>query len=544
MARKPSHLWAIPPLILSICGIILAVYYLQISDLKGGVFRSLTGKISEEIETQFNGFIEPVTTNLQIARQWGAEGTLDIGDPDSLDARFIPVLRQFPAISAVLIANSRGQTYFLNREDDQWVTRLTDTEKGERTVITKVGETTLESTGKKTEKTDYDPRTRPWFEGAIQYDAEETPYWTEPYMFKTMRQFGVTASLKWSDSREPGTIYVVAFDVPLTAVSHWTENLRIGAHGTAFLLTGEGMLVGLPRDDRFENAETEKAALFSPVKDIGVPSVSEAFSNWKRTDGLSNEPFEYDVENTRWWAEFRALSLGNRTVWLGIALPEEELFARIGVPRHVVPAAIAFIGLIAFIGSIFVVRRHAGQLQALTLEHERLSRGAALQTQISDETADEVLSLIEKGESEKLEFKSTARWNLKTDKPGKEIELAWLKGVVGFLNTDGGVMLIGVDDDGNVTGVDRDNFQNEDKYLRHIDNLINQHIGSEHLQLIRYGLVRVRGQKVVMIKCGRSSDPAFLKNNQDESFFIRTGPASRKLSLSQMLKYLEARQRA
>jgi hypothetical protein len=269
--------------------------------------------------------------------------------------------------------------------------------------------------------------------------------------------------------------------------------------------------------------------------------VSNAFSNWKRTGGVSREPFEYGVENTPWWAEFRPISLDNRTVWLGISLPEEELFLRIGVPRHVVPAAVVIIGLIAFIGSVFVVRRHAGQFRALTLAHERLSRDTVDRSQITDETAGEVLTLIEKGESDTLEFKSTVRWNLRSGKPGKEIELAWLKGVVGFLNTDGGVLLIGVDDSGEVTGIRADNFENEDKCLRHIDNVINQHIGPEYLQFIRYGLVGIRGEKVVMIRCARSNDPAFLRNNKEEDFYVRTGPASRKLSPSQILKYLEAR---
>jgi hypothetical protein len=301
------------------------------------------------------------------------------------------------------------------------------------------------------------------------------------------------------------------------------------------------LVLGLPRDDRFEDADAEKAAILSPVEDLGIPSVSEAFSGWKRTGGVSHEPFEYDVESSPWWAEFRPISLDNRTVWLGISLPEEELFRRIGVPRHVVPAAIVIIGLIAFIGSVFVVRRHAGHLQALTLAHERLSRNAVHQTQITDESAGEVLTLIERGESEKLEFKSTVRWNLRSGKPGKEIELAWLKGVVGFLNTDGGVLLIGVDDSGKVKGIGFDNFENEDKCLRHLDNLINQHIGPEYLRFIRYGLVGIRGEKVVMIRCARSNDPAFLKNNKEENFYVRTGPTSRKLSPSQILKYLEAR---
>jgi len=541
MARKSSLLWAIPPLIMVICGIILAVYYIQVSALERNIFQSLTGKFSQQIETQFEGFVEPITNNLRIARQWGEEGALDLGDPESLDSRFIPVLKQVPPISAVLIADSRGRGYFLGRKGDRWVTRLTDVEKGESKTFSMDRGTPPKSTEEKTEKSDYDPRTRPWFEGAIQYNARETPYWTQPYPFQTQKQFGVTASLKWMDGEEPATTYVVAFDVLLSAISDWTKKLTIGAQGKAFLLTGDGLVLGLPEDERFEDTDAEKTAILSPVEDLGIPSVSEAFSNWKQAGGLSREPFEYDVENTRWWAEFRPIWLENRTVWLGISLPEEELFQRIGVPRHVVPAAILIIGLIALIGSVFVVRRHAGQLQALTLEHERLSRDAVQQTQISDETAGEVLTLIEKGESEKLEFKSTARWNLRAGKAGKEIELAWLKGVVGFLNTDGGVLLIGVDDAGEVTGIGADNFESEDKCLRHIDNLINQHIGPEYLQFIRYGLVGIRGEKVVMIRCAPSNDPAFLKNNKEEDFYVRTGPASRKLSPSQILKYLEAR---
>ena len=52
--------------------------------------------------------------------------------------------------------------------------------------------------------------------------------------------------------------------------------------------------------------------------------------------------------------------------------------------------------------------------------------------------AEDILALVRAGESSTLEFKSTVRWNLKANRSGKEIELAWLKTVVGFMNTDGG----------------------------------------------------------------------------------------------------------
>jgi hypothetical protein len=541
MTRKSSFLWVIPPLIVAICGVILVVYDFQVSEFERTIFQSLTGRTTEQIETRFKGFVEPITSNLLIARQWGKEGSLDLGDPRSLDSRFIPVLEQIPQISGVLIADDRGRQYFLHRQGDRWVTRLTDAEKGKSGILSEDSGIPSTSTAGETGKSDYDPRSRPWFVGAIQHDAERTPYWTQPYFFETAKQFGVTASLKWRSDNESATTYVVAFDVLLAAISDWTKQLTIGEQGKAVLLTGDGLVLGLPRDVRFESAAAENAAIFSPVEYLGIPSISEAFSSWKQTASDSREPFLYDVGNTPWWAEFRAFSLGNRTLWFGIVLPEEELFQRIGVPRHVVPAAIVIIGLIALIGSIFVVKRHTGHFDALTREHDRLAQGALDRTQITDECAGEVQTLIAKGESEKLEFKSTARWNLRTDKSGKEIELAWLKGVVGFLNTDGGILLIGVDDKGEIVGIEKDNFQSEDKCLRHIDNLINQHIGPEYQQFIRYGMVSIRGEKVVMIRCARSNDPAFLKNNNEEGFFVRTGPASRKLSPSQILKYLEAR---
>jgi hypothetical protein len=541
MARKSTLLWVIPPLIVAICGIILVVYDFQVSAFERNIFQSLTGRITEQIETRFKGFVEPITSNLLIARQWGKEGSLDLEDPRSLDSRFIPVLDQVPQISGVLIADDRGRQYFLHRQGDRWVTRLTDAENAKSRTASEDRGTPSTSTTGETGRSDYDPRSRPWFEGAIQHDAERTPYWTKPYVFETAKQFGVTASLKWRSDDESATTYVVAFDVLLAAISNWTKQLTIGKRGKAVLLTGDGLVLGLPRDARFQGAAAEHAAIFSPVEHLGIPSIGEAFSSWKQMAKDSREPFLYDVENTPWWAEFRAFSLGNRTVWFGIVLPEEELFQRIGVPRHVVPAAIMIIGLIALIGSIFVVKRHTGHFDALTREHDRLAQGALDRTQITDESVGEVLTLVEKGESEKLEFKSTVRWNLRTDKSGKEIELAWLKGVVGFLNTDGGILLIGVDDNGEIVGVEKDNFQTEDKCLRHIDNLINQHIGPEYQQFIRYGMVSVCGEKVVMIRCARSNDPAFLKNNNEEGFFVRTGPASRKLSPSQILKYLEAR---
>ena len=121
------------------------------------------------------------------------------------------------------------------------------------------------------------------------------------------------------------------------------------------------------------------------------------------------------------------------------------------------------------------------------------------------------------------------------------IDKAWLKSVAGFLNSDGGVLLVGVTDDGDILGIDADNFDNEDKYLLHVNNRIQQHIGLEHAAFIGYQLVPVDDQKVLLVECQPSPSPVFLKFGKEEEFYIRVGPGSRRLSTSEVVAYVTNR---
>jgi len=146
---------------------------------------------------------------------------------------------------------------------------------------------------------------------------------------------------------------------------------------------------------------------------------------------------------------------------------------------------------------------------------------------------------IKEGEGEAIEFKSTVRTNLKNGKAGKEIELAWLKAVVAFLNSDGGVVLLGVDDTGRILGVGQDGFESSDRCLLHIKNLINQHIGAEFSNFINITLVDLDDKQVVMLEVEPSTKPVFLRIGKNEEFYVRTGPSSVKLTPSQTISYLQ-----
>jgi hypothetical protein len=156
--------------------------------------------------------------------------------------------------------------------------------------------------------------------------------------------------------------------------------------------------------------------------------------------------------------------------------------------------------------------------------------------------SDYILELIRRGESKRLEFKSTLRMNLITGKTDWNIEHSVLKTIVAYLNTDGGILLVGVSNDGEVLGIKNDGFPNEDRFLLHFKQLIKQHIGLNYAPMIEYTLVPVSGKEVLEIDCKKSDEAVFLKTDKnDEEFYIRIGPSSERLTGSKLIEYVNRR---
>lgn len=176
----------------------------------------------------------------------------------------------------------------------------------------------------------------------------------------------------------------------------------------------------------------------------------------------------------------------------------------------------------------------------LDIENSELKHRIA--NEFSDYIEPEIVSILQVGESNGTEFKSTLRWNLHTDKADKKIENACLKTVAAFLNSDSGVLLVGVDDDSHVLGLEQDRFASEDKLLLHWNSLLRSHLGVEFMPLIRSQINALGGQRILLVQCLRSSTPVFFRRDNDEKFFVRTGNGTSQLKPSEVLAYLGQRE--
>lgn len=153
--------------------------------------------------------------------------------------------------------------------------------------------------------------------------------------------------------------------------------------------------------------------------------------------------------------------------------------------------------------------------------------------------------LLATGEGHHIEFKSTLRYNLHSKKSDSAIELAALKSIAGFLNSDGGTLLIGVSDSGDILGVENDQFLNIDKFQLHFWNLVRESIGTKVSSLLLTSMLLHEGRNIFRIDCKPSRVPVFLRwkvaneSKVQDIFFIRAGPQTEQLGTRQALGYIQ-----
>jgi CheY-like chemotaxis protein len=153
--------------------------------------------------------------------------------------------------------------------------------------------------------------------------------------------------------------------------------------------------------------------------------------------------------------------------------------------------------------------------------------------------------VIQGGETDSVEFKSTLRTNLRTGLKDREMELSVLKTLAGFFNSSGGTLIVGVNDEGLILGIEKDLFSNIDKFQLHFWNIFREAIGAEFSEFVKTDMVESDEKFIFSVQCLPSNRPVFVKwkaNGQskaDELFYVRVGPQTELLGIRQAITYIE-----
>ena len=163
--------------------------------------------------------------------------------------------------------------------------------------------------------------------------------------------------------------------------------------------------------------------------------------------------------------------------------------------------------------------------------------------------AHDIDELIRRGESDRLEFKSSARWNLHTKARDEKIELVVAKAVSGFLNADGGTLLIGVNDAGRPVGLVNDfavvKSPDPDRYELWLRDLLATTLGQPAAVQVVIDFTPVTvddaATYVCRVTCPASPRPVFLrpgKGGTQPELWVRNGNSTRQLKVDEAVDYV------
>ena len=161
-----------------------------------------------------------------------------------------------------------------------------------------------------------------------------------------------------------------------------------------------------------------------------------------------------------------------------------------------------------------------------------------------------IRKLIAEHENSRVEFKSSARWNYKKGGQDTAIELAVIKTVAGFMNAKGDTLLIGVDDEGKVLGLDYDYKVtakgNKDGLELWLTTNFMNCLGKPAAMGLDVSFADIDGKDVCLIDVKPASKPAFVnapKSKIEDEFYVRMNNQTQRLSKAELLDYEKNRWR-
>lgn len=156
----------------------------------------------------------------------------------------------------------------------------------------------------------------------------------------------------------------------------------------------------------------------------------------------------------------------------------------------------------------------------------------------------QIAALIAAGESSTVEFKSSVRWDMRENRLNEPLKYSVIKTVAAFLNSNGGTLLIGVDDERQVVGLRGDYSQFKkadvrDAFENWLTTQFIEQFGKPAARLYSVSFHTVGDQDICRIEVQPSPSPAVVdeKGGKSAQLYIRAGNSSRALDTREIIEY-------
>jgi len=148
----------------------------------------------------------------------------------------------------------------------------------------------------------------------------------------------------------------------------------------------------------------------------------------------------------------------------------------------------------------------------------------------------DINTLLEMDESIQLEFKSTFQWDIVQGCKNKMLRLEVLQTIAAFNNTEGGYLVIGVSDNKDIFGLEKDynlfrRPNKRDVFYQTLSNVIESKISRDFAASIDVKFFEKESKDICRIKIEFGDEPVWVKENKNnEIFYIRVQTSDKALS--------------
>ena len=380
---RPPHVSSVTlrrSLVIAAFAIVLGSLAVFVAAIYAFVYRPLTQDlataqlrvVSEQVEARLRTLVDRVEAIARLNRDWGRRGLIDTEKPERFNTMMGPIIERGPQLSSMVVAHESGrELLLLHAADGRWINRLTDpTVPGQRArFLTWSASGTLEKD--ETQVFDYDARQRPWFQGGMALAGDEDIHWSAPYTFRSTLEPGLSVVVRWNG---PDGRYVMTTDIKLIDLSRFTREIVAGKTGFVIAFTGDGRVVGVPRDPRFADDAAITASVLKPVGGIGVLPVADGFAAWQQGGKLDVQPLRFHSGGAPWLARFKRAQFGSQTFWVATMAPESDFAPGTATLAAATLSIVGVTLLLAWWAAIRLARRFSQPLEALAAQSARIGR--------------------------------------------------------------------------------------------------------------------------------------------------------------------------
>lgn len=163
----------------------------------------------------------------------------------------------------------------------------------------------------------------------------------------------------------------------------------------------------------------------------------------------------------------------------------------------------------------------------------------------ADQQGMTIHDFIARGEGPTLEFKSSVRWDVRQNIVNKDLEKVAAKTIAGFMNREGGTLVVGVTDDGEIVGLEADmatlKKATEDGLSLHLTEIFNKYLGEVAAASASISFAHVDGHAIAVISAEAATKPVFLDDPNGPEFYVRSNASTRLLDVKEATEFIAKR---